>query len=111
MTVDIYKVVYEKISQRAKEAGVSTKDLVNTILEEYLHTLDFMSKTFSHLSIIGGTDTSILVEDRKKNDAAKLTLEKGNPYCSLCESNYCEHITFSICSPHWDRILANITQS
>lgn len=109
--VEIYKSIYDRVSEHAAQRSITIKDYINKVMESHLAAMDFFKQRFAQISEVGATETAVLIEDKGKKAIASITLQKdGNMYCSVCKSNFCEHIFASIMSPSWLKILERMTK-
>jgi hypothetical protein len=97
--VDVYRIVYNKLSKRASDRDVSIRRFVNDLLKAVLNKYDFLEQAFPELELDVIGKKSLYIKDyssKKADVTAEVKIGKSvKLYCSLCNADDCKHVHFS----------------
>lgn len=91
ITVDIEKIVYEKISKQAEKNGTSVRKLVNETLLMILEKDEFLSRFAPSISKIGIQDNVMYLRDSRKDKVIEIRMKDGKLQCNDNDPIYLQY--------------------
>ncbi|MGA7368187.1 MAG: hypothetical protein WBX01_03595 [Nitrososphaeraceae archaeon] len=109
--VDIYRLVYNKVSKKANERDVSIRKFVNDLLKAVLKKYDFLEQAFPELQLDVIGKKSLYIKDyssKKADVTAEVRVGKSfKLWCSLCNADDCKHVHFSEIIPDIGHVMSS----
>ena len=107
--VDVYRGLYTRVSKKADEQNTSIRRLVNNLLTAALNKYEFLNHAFPYLRLDGMGEKSLYIKDSSAKNlevtAEVKVREAFKLWCSLCNSDSCNHVHFSEIIPDIGHII------
>lgn len=104
-SVAISQIQYQKVSEEAKERGISVKRHFNNIIDYYTKRRDMIDDYSDSLQYVGIAADIMTIRDMELNKTIDIHYKSGSLFCDECNTNYCKHTFFAILIPEVTKLI------
>lgn len=95
-TIDILnEETYKFLVKKSQVNDTSIRKYTNEVLDMVRRKEEFLEKNLPRFRMVEFRDNILVINDKEKRVYAEVGLNDGYVHCFHCESNECEHVTYS----------------